>query len=135
MQMPVKRRTRQSGATLIEVLVAILVFSFGILGMVGMQARAVQFSVDAEDRTRAALIANEMVTTMWTLGTTTPDAAVVDAWETRVADAAAAGISNATGAVSAPDADGTVTVTVTWRNPSQAASDADHVYETKVALP
>ena len=52
--------------TLIEVLVSLLIFSFGFLGLIGMQARAVQLSTDAEDRSRAALLANDIVTTMWT---------------------------------------------------------------------
>ncbi len=33
-----------SGATLVEVLVALLVFSFGLLGTVAMQARAARVS-------------------------------------------------------------------------------------------
>ena len=56
----------QGGAFLLEVLISILIFSFALLGLVALQARAVQFSVNAEDRNRAALLANELVATMLT---------------------------------------------------------------------
>ena len=55
----------QRGFTLVEVLVSLLVFSIGVLGMVGLQARAIQFSVDAEDRSKAAMVANEVISWMW----------------------------------------------------------------------
>ena len=50
---------------MIEVLVAIVLISFGILGLVSLQARAAQYSVSAEDSQRAALLAGEIATTMW----------------------------------------------------------------------
>jgi type IV pilus assembly protein PilV len=50
---------------LIEALVSILIFSFGVLGLIGLQASAINFSVDAEDRNRAALFANEIASSMW----------------------------------------------------------------------
>ena len=45
---------------LIEVLVSILIFSFGVLGLIGLEASAINYSVDAEDRSRAALFASEI---------------------------------------------------------------------------
>ena len=59
---PPSARASQSGVALIEVLISILLFSLGILGLIGLQARAISFSVDAEDRNRAALFANEIAT-------------------------------------------------------------------------
>ena len=85
------------GLSLIEVLVAIVLISFGILGLVSLQARAVQFSVSAEDSQRAALLAGEMRHTMWGANTVTLPAAAVAAWQARVADPAVAGLPNATG--------------------------------------
>ncbi len=64
------RRRRARGFSLIEVLVAIVIFSVGMLGVVGLQARAIQLSVDSEDRNRAAQLADDIVATMWTQGTT-----------------------------------------------------------------
>lgn len=54
-------RKRQSGVMLLEALIAILIFSLGILGVVGMQASAIAASRDAKFRTDAGLLANELV--------------------------------------------------------------------------
>jgi type IV pilus assembly protein PilV len=43
---------------LLEALIAILIFSFGILGLVGLQANAINLSTDAKYRADAALLAN-----------------------------------------------------------------------------
>lgn len=116
--------------TLLEVLVSILIFSFGILGMVALQARAVQFSVDAEDRTRAALIANEVVATMWAQRTLSLPPTTITAMETLAQNAAAGGLPNAAIAVSGA-ASGVATVTVTWTSPARAPG----TYITQVAMP
>ena len=56
---------RQSGVMLIEALIALLIFSVGILGIVGMQSAAVQASGDAKYRSDAALLANQLIGRMW----------------------------------------------------------------------
>ena len=124
----------QRGMSLIEVLVSLVIFSIGLLGMVGLQARATQFSVDAEDRTRAALLANELVSAMWGAQTTTLDDNTVKAWQRRLADTSAGGLPNAEGKVSVPDADGVVQISVTWRAPAKRESDPLSSYVTKVVL-
>lgn len=45
---------------MMEVLVAVLVFSVGILGMAGMQARAVQMAGDAQQRAEASYLAEQL---------------------------------------------------------------------------
>ncbi|MEC5216643.1 type IV pilus assembly protein PilV [Actimicrobium sp. GrIS 1.19] len=126
---------RQSGMTLIEVLVSLLIFSFGFLGLIGMQARAIQVSSDSEDRSRAALMANEIVGTMWAQNTLTPAASEITAWKARLADRTASTyLPNATGTVSAP-VSGVVTVTVTWRAPSRKTTDQTSQYTTQVLMP
>lgn len=50
---------------LIEVLVAVLIFSVGILGIVGLQGSAVKASSDAKYRSEAGLLANELIGQMW----------------------------------------------------------------------
>jgi type IV pilus assembly protein PilV len=54
-------RNKQSGVMLLEALIAILIFSLGILGVVGMQASAVKANRDAKYRADAGLLANELV--------------------------------------------------------------------------
>ena len=56
---------RQSGVMLIEALIALLIFSIGILGIVGLQSSAVTASSDAKYRSDAALLANELIGKMW----------------------------------------------------------------------
>ena len=58
-------RKIQSGVMLLEALIAILIFSLGILGIVGLQASAIAASRDAKYRTDAGLLANELLGEMW----------------------------------------------------------------------
>jgi type IV pilus assembly protein PilV len=53
--------TRSRGFTLIEVLVSLLVFSLGVLAMVGLQASAVRMSTDARDRGTATFMADQLL--------------------------------------------------------------------------
>ena len=125
---------RSRGLSMIQVLVAVVLISFGILGLVSLQARAVQVSVSAEDSQRAALLASEIAATMWGENTVSLDAAVVEAWVDRVADPAVAGLPNATGTVDV-DAGGDVArVTITWRAPHAAVGEENR-YLTDVVLP
>lgn len=50
----------QRGVMLLEALIAILIFSLGVLGMVAINARAVQVAADAEYRTDAAKFASDI---------------------------------------------------------------------------
>lgn len=52
----------QQGFMLLESLLALLIFSLGILGMVAINARAIQAATDAEFRTDAAKFADEIAT-------------------------------------------------------------------------
>lgn len=126
------QRTRSRGVSMIEVLVVIVLFSFGLIGMVGLQARAVQFSVSAEDSSRAALLANEIVSTMWGNNSVTLAAGDITAWNARVADPTDRGLPNGAGTV---DVAGNVaTVTVTWRAPHEPVGTV-HTYVTQVQIP
>ncbi|QNP47406.1 type IV pilus modification protein PilV [Diaphorobacter aerolatus] len=55
---------KQSGAGLIEVLVAVLVVTLGLLGAAGMHVRSVEFTLDTERRQMAAMVATELLETM-----------------------------------------------------------------------
>jgi type IV pilus assembly protein PilV len=56
---------RQSGSSLLEAVVAIFIFSIGVLGLVGLQATSVKSSSDAKYRADAALLANQIIGQMW----------------------------------------------------------------------
>lgn len=126
-----RRRSLQRGMQLLEVMVSVLIFSIGLLGMVALYARSIQDSVNAEDRTRAALLADEIVNTMWTSGTLNLPPAVLTAWQAKVAPAAAAAgppkvtsdITNAhlpsgSGTVAVDPTTSTATITIEWQAPS-----------------
>jgi type IV pilus assembly protein PilV len=54
------RTHRQSGATLIEVLVTMLIIAFGLLGMAGLQGRMQLSEVEAYQRSQALMLLNDM---------------------------------------------------------------------------
>ena len=121
----------QRGVSMIEVLVVIVLFSFGLIGMVGLQAKAVQTSVSAEDSSRAALLANDMASAMWAANTVTLPSADISTWNTRVADPSSRGLPNGAGTVTVSA--GVATITVTWRAPHEPAGTL-HTYTTQVQL-
>ncbi|MDP1527389.1 MAG: type IV pilus modification protein PilV [Rhodocyclaceae bacterium] len=55
---------RQTGATMIEVLVTILIISAGLLGMAGMQARSHSFEFESYQRAQALIILQDIVSKM-----------------------------------------------------------------------
>ncbi len=65
MKQPILHANRQSGVMLIEALIAILIFSIGVLGIIGLQGTAVKASTDSKYRSEAALLANELIGQMW----------------------------------------------------------------------
>lgn len=110
--------------TLIEVLVALLVFSVGLVGLAALQARAMTYAGIAEDTNRAALLANEITAQMLMSQNVTLPSARLDAWKARVADAGGAGLPNGTGDVTV-DATQLATITIAWRPPSAASGVAN----------
>lgn len=52
---------RQNGVVILEVLVSIVIFAVGVLGIVGLQAVTAKAGVDARFRTEAATLADELV--------------------------------------------------------------------------
>jgi len=58
------RRSAQSGALLIEVLIAVLICAFGLLGFAGMQARAVSTDFETLQRSEALVLLEDMVSRM-----------------------------------------------------------------------
>lgn len=140
-----KKLQQQNGMMLLEGLIAILIFSLGIIALVGMQAMAVKQVSDAKYRTDASLLASQLIGKMWvgdrtaaTLKTnfdTSGTAAGLTDWlET---------VQNTLPGITADDnqptvnvtslggaSDGTVTITLYWLAPSDAGSQEPHKYTT-----
>jgi type IV pilus assembly protein PilV len=133
---------RQSGFMLIEVLVAILIFAFGVLSVVGLQVNAIKQSSGAKYRTDASLLANDLIGKMWvtdrsftTLSTQFSTAGTAYAnWLPSVEAAlpGAAAHAPTVDIVSVPAGiagelpSSRVTITVFWKAPNEPASDPVH---------
>ena len=133
---PRSTRSRQGGVALIESLVSVLIFSFGVLGLIGLQARAVNYSMDAENRDRAALLANEIASSMWLAGSVTASAGQIAAWQARAADAAHSGFPS--GNVTITPTAGTTNsadIVITWRAQTDASTAPSRKFTTRVTLP
>jgi len=61
---PMINQRAQKGATLIEVLVSVLVMSVGMLGMVSLQARAMQFNQSSFYQSQASVMAYDIMDLM-----------------------------------------------------------------------
>jgi type IV pilus assembly protein PilV len=132
-------RRAQRGVALIEALMSILIFSIGVLGLMGLEARAINFSVDAEDRNRAALFASEVASTFWLSGAGNIGNVItanLTAWNTSVADPTKTGLPNGTITVAAvAGTTNAADITITWKPPARAAAEANSVLTTRVILP
>jgi type IV pilus assembly protein PilV len=119
-------RARQQGSMLLEALIAILIFSVGILALVGLQAASIKNTTDAKFRSDAAFLANKVIAQMWVADTATganlatlfnTGGAGYNAW---LADVQA-GLPAATGAIAvAPGVmpgSNVATVTLGWQAP------------------
>ena len=122
----------QAGVMLIEALIGILIFSIGILALIGMQGVAMKNTTDARYRTEAAFLANGIVGQMWVdrtnleqYDTSKPAYAPRANWVSGV-EKALPGIDVAN-AVLAPQivvdtANNQVTVTIQWLQPGETQS-------------
>jgi type IV pilus assembly protein PilV len=126
---PTKPKRLQGGATLLEAMIGILIFSLGILALVGMQALAIKQVNDAKYRADASFYANQIIGEMWVNRTNLPTYAYAGGggppaalanWVTAVQN----GLPGITAAVNQPTvavAGTTVTVTVFWQPPAATA--------------
>lgn len=58
-------RCGAAGFVLLEVLVSILILAFGVLGMIGLQAAAVQHTTTAKYRADASFLASRRIGEVW----------------------------------------------------------------------
>ena len=63
---PNLQRSSQAGVVLLESLIAVLIFSIGILALVGLQAVMVSNTSDAKYRSEANLIVQKRIAAIWT---------------------------------------------------------------------
>lgn len=135
-RMKSRTSSQQTGIALIEAMVAILIFSLGILAIVALQALSMRNTTDAQYRAEAAHLANSVIAQMRLADQATVAAtfatggADYDKWKTERVTNAAVGLPVS----SAPTIvfnGREVTVTVFW----QAQSDSGvrrHVVNTQL---
>lgn len=58
---------RQTGSYLLEALIAMLIFAFGVLGLIGLLGSSIRVTNDARYRSEAANLASAMIADMWTM--------------------------------------------------------------------
>jgi type IV pilus assembly protein PilV len=127
----------QAGSMLLEAFIAILIFSMGILAIVGMQASAVKSSTDAKYRSEASLLANDLIGQMWASDRTPAvmqasfqggggtDGAAYTTWYSKV-QATLPGSAAYPPAVNIDPATSIVTVAVQWKAPNDPPADPAH---------
>lgn len=125
---------------LLESLIAILIFSVGILGIVKLQAASIQQSSAAEYRTIASMMANDVISQMWvsdktpaTLKSNFETGTPYTRWRDKVIASGLPGVSTSlntpTVAITSVAAGGTggvasnqAVVTVFWKAPHESTS-------------
>lgn len=127
-------RRLQRGATLIESLVAMLLFSLGVLAMVTMQGAMVNAQTDAKIRADASYLANELIGKMWSdlknittyNGTSCAGQTRCAEWQSKVMRQLPGGA----GAVTFDSSTNNVTITIGWSTPAGGA----HQYVTHTTI-
>jgi type IV pilus assembly protein PilV len=127
-------RSRQGGMALIEAMVGILIFAFGIIGLVGLQVAMTRAQGTAKYRADAVYLGSQVLGAMWT------DRANLNQYNTATcnayapcrdwADKVVATLPAGTGTISATPATGAVAITLTWS--TSAEGTHTHVVTTSI---
>ena len=114
----------QTGSYLLEALIAILIFAFGVLGLIGLLGSSIRVTNDARYRSEAANLANGMIADMWTTTGTNIDTDFASggtklaAWTTKIASLLPGGIPPDVAVTPGISTESrTVVVTVYWQLP------------------
>ena len=120
--------SNQRGALMLEALIAILIFSMGVLAIVGLQSVAVNSVGEAKYRTDASFLANQIVGEMWVNRANLagynygggPPPQALENWVAQVNALLPGAAANPPTIV--VDAANQVTVTLFWQRPEEAAA-------------
>ena len=115
----------QQGVALVEAMVAILIFSIGVLAIVGLQTSMLKNTSDSKFRADASFIAQQRISSIWT-----DPANMVNYAENATIIAPLLPSGTRTTAVIPSPTGVQVTVTVTWQPPGEA----QHTYITIASI-
>lgn len=124
---------------LLEVLIAVLIFAFGILGIVGLQATSIKQVTDAKFRMEATLLSNQLIASMWmsdrstaflqaNFDSSTSNPVGYTAWKSTASEKLP-GVNAYAPQVSV-DNDNVVTVTIQWLAPNDPPGSTPHRHVT-----
>jgi type IV pilus assembly protein PilV len=126
-------RRHAAGFSLIEVMIALLIFSIGMLGLVGLQASLVRAQSGAKLRAEASYLATDLIGQMWAdaanlarYGDCTSYARC-NAWLNRVAQL----LPNGTTTVTVTAATGLVVLMIEWQPPGDTVV---HTFSTSTSV-
>jgi type IV pilus assembly protein PilV len=117
-------RSAQQGAVLLEAMIAILIFSMGVLAIVGLQAAMIKNTADSKYRADASYIAQKMIGRIWSAPDTLP--ADPSTTVTAITDLLPGG------SISITRAGAQFTATVTWQQPG--AAEVQHNFTTTALI-
>lgn len=139
-------RTPAQGFVLIEVLIALLIFSIATLGLVGLQVSLKRATTSAQMRAEAAYLVQALIGTMWadaanlssyrTCSSYAPCSTWLTKLQNTLGSSATADLEICTAATSCTNDTlgykpvGQVSITITWTVPGEAA----HKYETSTSI-
>ncbi len=118
----IRAKSAQRGVVLVEAMIAILIFSMGVLAVVGLQAAMVKNTADSKFRADASYIAQQQLGQMWA------DPDNLASYPGTTIDVSSL-LPNGTLTITQPNAD-QFTVTVTWQSPGEA----QHNYTTTAVI-
>lgn len=109
-RMQIPSQSSQKGVVLLEAMIAVLIFSMGILAIAGLQGAMVKNTSDSKYRSDAAFIAQQTLGLMWA------DPTNLAAYSDTVSN-----LPSGTRTVTLPTtSNGQVKVVITWTVPGQA---------------
>lgn len=141
MQDMIRSPHKQQGSMLLEALVAILIFSLGIIAIVGLQATSIKLSTDAKHRFEASMLANQLIGQMWVSDRTASTLKAnfdsgqtggnYTTWLANVQSTLPGVAGSYLPSVTVSDdpaTQGQVTITLYWKMPGEHASAPPHQY-------
>ena len=146
------RCNRQRGVSMLELLVSLLIFTFGMLGLAGLQTRTLTYNQSSLFRSQAAALTDDVLDRMrsdrkkalsafWDTPLATAVSAMpsstfaetdVKDWKSQVENLLPSGQASIVTTTAAGADYGTVTITIQWDD--SRGTDAAQVFETKTKL-
>ncbi len=132
------------GFSLIEVMVSCLLISLALLGIMALQLRMGEYSLDAENRSRAFLFAQRVSGELLAKNSVTPTTADINRWKTQLSDitvanpAAGQAIQNGNVSINNPSPE-SAEITISWPRRGEdgigGSEDAGEYKTTVVIVP